>query len=148
MVIHLLSSLDEDDSDEDDSDDEPLEEGVPYEQLRPTYTHEGIYKIFQMGLIKHVISQNGDGLHGLSGFSSDELSELHGNVFLEKCEKCTTIYERDCYVLDDYASSYFEELNEEGATDIKKPRNAKQCATCGLTHRTGKKCINMVIIQS
>ena len=38
----------------------------------------------------------------------EQLSELHGNVFLETCEKCGTRYERSFYVMDDYASLYFE----------------------------------------
>ena len=59
-----------------------------YESLRPSYTHEAIAKLVEMGHIKHVISQNTDGLHRLSGIPRDKLSELHGNSFHEKCEKC------------------------------------------------------------
>ncbi len=49
------------------------EEGVAYEKLRPTYTHEALSKLIELGHIKHVISQNGDGLHGLSGKGDLEL---------------------------------------------------------------------------
>ena len=65
---------------------------VPYEQLRPTYTHEALAKLHKMDFLKHVISQNGDGLHGLSGIPPEHLSELHGNVFLELCEECNRCY--------------------------------------------------------
>ena len=41
--------------------------GVPYEDLRPTYTHEALVKLIEMGIVHYIISQNGDGLHGLSG---------------------------------------------------------------------------------
>ncbi|KAI6650617.1 hypothetical protein LOD99_7667 [Oopsacas minuta] len=116
------------------------EEGVAYEKLRPTYTHEAIAILVERGLIKHVISQNGDGLHLLSGLSPDNLSELHGNVFLEKCEKCTRVYERDYYTLDDTTSQYYEELEDFGKSDLKPPRYAKKCSTCGLNHRTGRRC--------
>ena len=93
-----------------------------------------------MGLLKHIISQNGDGLHRLSGIPAENLSELHGNVFIEKCEKCGTRFERPFYVLDDHASLYYEELDDFGSTTLKKPRHAKQCELCGLCHRTGRKC--------
>ena len=116
------------------------EEGVPYERLRPTYTHEALVKLAEMGLLKHVISQNGDGLHSLSGIPADKLSELHGNVFLEVCEQCSHKYYRPYYVLDDTAGQYFEELNENGKTSIPKPRHAVQCSRCELCHRTGRKC--------
>lgn len=113
---------------------------VPYEQLRPTYTHEALAKLHKMDFLKHVISQNGDGLHGLSGIPPEHLSELHGNVFLELCEECNHRYYRPFYVMDDNAGQYFEELEEYGTTNIAKPKHASQCKQCGLTHRTGRKC--------
>ena len=42
------------------------------------------------------------------GVPLDKLSELHGNVFQEKCEKCGKLYDRSFYVMDDDASLYFE----------------------------------------
>lgn len=84
----------------DNVDEEDLHEkgdedcGVPYEELCPTYTHEALCKLFQLGFLKYSISQNGDGLHGLPGIPEKDLSELHGNVFIEECEKCDTHYER------------------------------------------------------
>ena len=113
---------------------------VPYEQLRPTYTHEALAKLHEMGFLKHVISQNGDGLHELSGIPPEHLSELHGNVFLELCEECSHRYYRPFYVMDDNAGQYFEELEEYGTTNVPKPKHASQCKQCGLTHRTGRKC--------
>lgn len=113
---------------------------VPYEQLRPTYTHEALVKLYEKGFLKHVISQNGDGLHGLSGMPPEHLSELHGNVYLEICEKCDHRYYRPFYVMDDSASQYFEELADYGTTDVPKPKHAAQCRQCGLTHRTGRRC--------
>ena len=46
---------------------EDVDQGVPYEDLRPTYTHEALKKLMDMNILKYIISQNGDGLHGLSG---------------------------------------------------------------------------------
>lgn len=127
-------------SKEEEAEEEAEEEGVPYEKLRPTYTHEALVKLLEIGLVKHVISQNGDGLHGLSGIPPDNLSELHGNVFLEVCEKCDHRYYRPFYVMDDCSSTYYEELSENGTTSIAKPKHAKQCDLCGLSHRTGRRC--------
>lgn len=145
---HGINDVNNDDDSDNGKDDDDDDDGVPYEQLRPTYTHEALCKLVQLGLIKHIISQNGDGLHGLSGIPATNLSELHGNVFIEKCEKCGTRYERPFYVLDDHASLYYEELNDLGTTTVKKPRHAKQCDLCGLCHRTGRKCKRKVRLQT
>ena len=122
------------------SESSATDDGVQYESLRPTYTHEALAKLINMGLLHHIISQNGDGLHGLSGVPEEKLSELHGNVFIEVCEKCGHRYHRSSYVLDDNASLYYEQLQDNGAVNIKKPKHAKQCETCGLSHCTGRRC--------
>ena len=114
--------------------------GVSYESLRPTYAHEVIAKLVEVGSVKHVISQNCDGLHRLSAVPEDKLSELHGNVFVEECEKCGRKYYRSFYVLEDHASQYYEELEDYGTTDLVKPRHALRCGLCGLSHRTGRWC--------
>lgn len=122
-VITLVSN--DKSSDNDNDEEDSVNDGVPYEQLRPTYTHEALCKLVQLGLVKYVISQNGDaGLHGLSGIPAKNLSELHGNAFIEKCEKCGTRYERPFYVLDDHASLYFEELDSLWLNNFEK---AKAC---------------------
>jgi len=45
--------------------------------------------------LKFVISQNTDGLHRRSGIPVDQLAELHGNSYLERCNKCGKEYLSD-----------------------------------------------------
>ncbi|KAK2139453.1 hypothetical protein LSH36_1777g00001 [Paralvinella palmiformis] len=100
-------------------------QGFVYEQLRPTYTHEAIYKLLQLGYIKYIISQNTDSLHRLSGVPRDKISELHGNSFHEKCEKCGARYERP----------YAMRLSKKNS--FLQPRI---CVHCHFNHRTGRRC--------
>ncbi|GFN87655.1 NAD-dependent deacetylase sirtuin-6 [Plakobranchus ocellatus] len=95
----------------------------PVEQLRPTYTHEALFKLMEMGVIKFVISQNTDGLHRLSGIPADQIAELHGNSFIEKCEECERRYERS-----------FPCRKKSTAVPEKK------CPRCRINHRTGRRC--------
>jgi NAD+-dependent protein deacetylase SIR2 len=54
--------------------------------------------------VKHLVSTNCDGLHRRSGISEQDLSELHGNCYLEICQKCNTEYLRDFLVRKDPVS--------------------------------------------
>lgn len=49
----------------------------------------------ERGHLKHLISQNVDGLHRKSGIAPENLSELHGNTNLEVCTDCGREYMRD-----------------------------------------------------
>jgi len=50
--------------------------------------HDSIFRLFQMGLIESVITQNIDGLHQKSGLPEDALIELHGNARRVRCMHC------------------------------------------------------------
>lgn len=95
-------------------------------ELRPTYTHEAIVKLLEMGILKYVISQNTDGLHRLSGIPEDAISELHGNAFVQKCEKCEKRYM--------YSGSHRDQANVRANVPEKK------CERCHINHRTGRIC--------
>ena len=61
----------------------------------PTPTHMSLVALQQHGILKHLVSQNCDGLHRRSGFPTAALSELHGNGNVEECEDCGQQYYRD-----------------------------------------------------
>eukprot|EP00419_Tripos_fusus_P000371 CAMPEP_0172672430 /NCGR_PEP_ID=MMETSP1074-20121228/11540_1 /TAXON_ID=2916 /ORGANISM="Ceratium fusus, Strain PA161109" /LENGTH=360 /DNA_ID=CAMNT_0013489613 /DNA_START=153 /DNA_END=1233 /DNA_ORIENTATION=+ len=64
-------------------------------QAQPGRTHAVLFRLWRAGVLKHVISQNVDGLHRKSGIPATCLSELHGNIFVERCCQCGWEVERD-----------------------------------------------------
>ena len=54
----------------------------------PTIAHSGVKALVDLGHVAYVISQNEDGLHLRSGLDRSRLSELHGNDYIEICQKC------------------------------------------------------------
>ncbi|CAE8610233.1 unnamed protein product [Polarella glacialis] len=64
-------------------------------RAKPGRTHILLFRLWKAGILKHVISQNVDGLHRKSGIPGSAMSELHGNIFVERCTACGWEYERD-----------------------------------------------------
>lgn len=54
----------------------------------PGSMHRLLARLVAAGAVKHVVTQNVDGLHRRAGVPLDQLSELHGNIFVERCERC------------------------------------------------------------
>jgi len=65
----------------------------------PGRTHRILHSFWKAGILKHIISQNVDGLHRKSGIPASSVSELHGNIFVERCVSCGQEYERDYNVI-------------------------------------------------
>jgi len=74
-----------------------------------------LVELSKRGHLKHILSQNIDGLHRKSGIPAEKISELHGNTNLEICGKCDKDYMRDF-----------------------RTRTAQKCHD----HKTGRKCDN------
>ena len=57
---------------------------------QPNAGHLAIAQLIGSGKASHVITQNIDGLHQLSGVPTDQVIELHGNTRYAKCLDCGT----------------------------------------------------------
>lgn len=66
-----------------------------FDKAAPSFAHLAIACLIDCGVFAHVVSQNVDGLHLRSGIPENKLSELHGNIFKEKCGVCGKEYVRD-----------------------------------------------------
>lgn len=61
---------------------------ISFNDARPTKTHMALKALIDAGYCKYVVSQNIDGLHLKSGINRSFMAELHGNMFIEECNKC------------------------------------------------------------
>mmetsp|Transcript_12254 Transcript_12254/g.15883 ORF Transcript_12254/g.15883 Transcript_12254/m.15883 type:complete len:318 (-) Transcript_12254:1023-1976(-) len=59
-----------------------------FEKAKPSPTHDILTQLHKDGILKFLVSQNVDGLHLRSGYPREAISELHGNLYTEKCEDC------------------------------------------------------------
>jgi len=106
--------------------------GVSITAALPTPAHMALVALMRSGKLKFVISQNIDGLHRRSGIAASQISELHGNCYLEVCWKCKKEYLRD---FDVSADSGHSARNGKCTECLKKVPHFCHCTgracTCG-----------------
>ncbi|XP_077575092.1 NAD-dependent protein deacetylase sirtuin-7 isoform X1 [Stigmatopora nigra] len=88
-------------------------------KAEPTLTHMSIRALYKEMLVKHVVSQNCDGLHVRSGLPRHALSELHGNMFIEVCTSCSPVRE------------YIRLFDVTERTSLHRHGTARNCCYCG-----------------
>jgi len=109
----------------------PVPRGTPIPDAAPTPTHMGLLALQEAGLLGHIGSQNVDGLHVRSGIPLKQITEIHGNMFKERCPACSNEYTREALM---YGGSLVD------------PDNSHMCAGCqagtsGKCHCTGGTCV-------
>jgi NAD-dependent deacetylase len=60
-------------------------------RAKPNAGHLSIARLYRMGLLRAVITQNVDGLHQESGLADENVIELHGNTRRIRCMSCRKI---------------------------------------------------------
>lgn len=113
-------------------------------KAKPNATHHILAALTEKGLIKHIITQNVDGLHGIASASFEHtILELHGSLQQIECLECRSTASRDDYQhrLVAHNSSWVEllgknqKVNPDG--DVELPDNLSYmdfdippCTTC------------------
>lgn len=78
----------------------------------PNEGHRVLAKLEEIGLLKHIITQNIDRLHIKGG--SKSVIELHGNILMSHCDSC-----------------FFEKPTDECIEEFKRNGKAPRCKYCG-----------------
>ncbi|XP_071966060.1 NAD-dependent protein deacetylase sirtuin-7-like [Antedon mediterranea] len=84
----------------------------------PTFTHMSLARLCQQDIVKHVVSQNCDGLHRRSGVPKYQLSELHGNMYIEVCSEC------------DDEQEYIRLFDVTEKTSFRRHKTGRLCTKC------------------
>ena len=93
-------------------------ERSPFATMAPTFSHMVLSALVQQGLVKHVVSQNCDGLHLRSGIHPQNLSEIHGNMFAEACTTCQP------------QRVFYRKFDVTEATAFRRHQTSRVCGFC------------------
>jgi mono-ADP-ribosyltransferase sirtuin 6 len=67
---------------------------IGFADAKPTLSHNAVAALVSHGFVKHVVTQNIDGLHRRTGIPEECLSEIHGSAFIEDCDDCGKVVVR------------------------------------------------------
>ncbi|KAI9351448.1 DHS-like NAD/FAD-binding domain-containing protein [Obelidium mucronatum] len=98
----------------------PPPEGKTFGSASPTSTHWAITALVASNHVKHIVSQNVDGLHIRASLPRTKISEVHGTAFAEWCRKCKMEFRTDS-------------TQEVHTIGLKKTGN--KCIRCGYALR-------------
>jgi NAD-dependent SIR2 family protein deacetylase len=95
----------------------------PISEIEPNAGHDAFVELYELGILKYLISQNVDNLHLKSGIPSEILAELHGNHALMKCLNCDARFTKQ--------EIGWDELNHGKGYRTESPRsNQPKCPHC------------------
>ncbi|OQR66494.1 NAD-dependent protein deacetylase sirtuin-6-like [Tropilaelaps mercedesae] len=95
---------------------------VSFDDAVPTKTHMALVELQRRGKLQFICSQNVDGLHTKSGFPLSRLTDVHGNMFVDRCQKCGKQFiRRKC------TRTVGQKLTGEPCLAERLGRNAKPC---------------------
>lgn len=66
----------------------------PFDEAEPTVSHLILKQLCLGGYVRHIVSQNVDGLFLKSNLPRKFISELHGNFYLDECTRCRSRFIR------------------------------------------------------
>ena len=61
---------------------------VCFNSAEPSFTHKTLMNLQTAGFLHFIVNQNIDGLHLKAGLPRDKVADMHGNVFVEECNRC------------------------------------------------------------
>lgn len=102
------------------SSERRINEMKPFDETEPTFTHMALKKLCESDLVRHIISQNVDGLFLKANLPRKYLSEMHGNFYLDECTKCRSRFIRG-------SASMTMRLTK---SNVKCPRAKEDAAKC------------------
>ncbi|MFX1465628.1 MAG: NAD-dependent deacetylase [Promethearchaeota archaeon] len=95
----------------------------PISEIEPNAGHYAFVDLYELDILKYLISQNVDNLHLKSGIPPEILAELHGNHALTKCLDCDARFTKQEIGWDDM-------IHGKGYRTERPRSNQPKCPHC------------------